>query len=81
MSHPTVEYVITERRETLDTDKKKAFDLLLAPLTPGSSAKRVTLSGADWQTFTVGDAVGYQAGKLWHKELPDQPIDAEDQTG
>ena len=74
-----VEYVITERRERLGTDKRKAFDLLLlAPSSPDSTAKRITLSGADWQTFTVGDAVGYETGKLWHKELPDQPIDVEE---
>ena len=74
--HSAAEYVITERRERLDAAKNKVFDLLLSPSSQESSAKRIRLSGQDWQTFTVGDVVGYEAGKLWHKELPDQPVEA-----
>ncbi|HVH86431.1 MAG TPA: hypothetical protein VM912_06880 [Terriglobales bacterium] len=72
------EYIVTERRERLGTLKEKIFDLLLTPFAPDATAKRITVSGQDWQTFTVGDAVGYEAGKLWHKELPDQPVEAEE---
>lgn len=72
------EYLITERRERLGTLKEKIFDLLLIPLTSDSAERRVRLSREDWQTFTVGDAVGYEGGKLWHKELPDQPVEADE---
>ena len=74
--HSTMEYVITERRERLST-QGKIFDLLLTPSAPNSSAKRVSINPQDWQTFAPGDAVGYEAGRLWHKELPDQPIETE----
>lgn len=74
----TPEYIVTERRERLGTRKEKIFDLLLTPFAPEASAKRIRISSQDWQTFTVGDAVGYEAGKLWHKELPDQPVEAEE---
>ena len=73
-----VEYVITERREWLGAAKDKIFDMLLTPSIPGSLPKRVTVNGQDWQTFALGDAVGYAAGKLWHKEVPDQPMEAEE---
>lgn len=72
-----VGYVITERRERLTTNGK-IFDLLLTPSDPNLSAKRVGMSAHDWQTFALGDGVGYDAGRLWHKELPDHPIEVED---
>lgn len=72
------EYVITERRERLDASKKKVCELLLTALAQNSPPKRLSVSREDWQTFTIGDAVGYEAGKLWHKELPDQPVEAEE---
>ena len=71
-------YVISERRERLGAAKEKIFDILLTSSVPNSPSKRVSLSMQDWQTFTVGDEVGYNAGKLWHKELPDQPVEAKE---
>ncbi|MBV9145178.1 MAG: hypothetical protein JO065_04630 [Acidobacteria bacterium] len=71
------EYVITQRRESFENDKK-VFELLLTPSVLGSAAKRIILSGADWLTFMLGDTVGYETGKLWHKELPDHPVEVEE---
>ena len=71
-------YVISERRERLGTAKEKIFDILLTPAIPNTPPKRVTLAGQDWQTFAAGDTVGYRSGKLWHKELPDQPVEAKE---
>jgi hypothetical protein len=71
-------YVITERRERLGASKEKIFDILLTSSVPNSPPKRLTVSKEDWQTFAVGDDVGYDGGKLWHKELPDQPVEAKE---
>ena len=76
VGHSAAEYVITERRERL-TPEAKIFDLLLTPSAPNAPAKRVRINAQDWQTFALGDAVGYDAGRLWHKELPDQPVEVE----
>ena len=73
-----MQYIITERRELLGAAKVKIFDLLLTPSVRHSPSKRVMVSKEDWQTFTVGDEVGYDSGKLWHKEVPDQPAEAEE---
>ena len=77
-THST-EYLITERRERIGTMKmENIFDLLLIPSASGLPSKRLTVSSQDWQTFTVGDTVGYEAGKLWHKEVPDQHVEVEE---
>lgn len=64
------EYVISERRERLDASKKKVSDLLLTALAQNSPPKRLCVSKEDWQTFTIGDAVGYAAGKLGARSCP-----------
>jgi hypothetical protein len=59
------------------TAEGKVFDLLLTPSAPDLPAKRVQISTQDWPTFALGDAVGYDTGRLWHKTLPDQPVEVE----
>ena len=71
-----VDFVVSERRERLTTNGK-IFDLLLSPSDSNSPAKRLFISAQDWQTFALGDAVGYDSGRLWHRELPDHPIEVE----
>lgn len=72
-----MEYLIIERRERL-TSEGKVFELLLNASDTNSPGKRLTVSAPDWQTFALGDSVGCENGRLWHKELPDQPIEVEE---